>query len=496
MTTTAPSSATGSSTGSSTGVLVRRSVWSLDATDPFGEVTAAYAHAVGVMQGRDADDPTSWSYQAAMHGTYADAVAGQNWNQCQHASWYFLPWHRLYVYFFERIVRRAVLDDGGPADWALPYWDYSVGGAAAGLPLAVRAPTLPDGTDNPLYTDQRAQAANDGARLPRRQTSAAMANSFTNFTGLPQACFGGGDSSPAQFSTVPGQLEIQPHNVVHNLLGGADGWMGDPNQAAQDPVFWLHHANIDRLWSNWLALAGGRANPTDPAWQTAVFRFFDADGTEVERTPADALDPATQLGYRYDDSPPPVAVTLRRRLASAGPAVSGPSGPPRLLAASEAGASLGPGRTTVDVPVSGSAGRRLAEIADDPADRGRILLTVDDILAERSPGVVFEVHLNLPDDADPATDDSFLVGQLTFFGTTMTDAGGEPRGAGGAGMSHSYDITGLVEQLRALGRWDPSTITVSFVPVGLSPPPGQPGTAHDVAPASAPTIGRVSIHTA
>ena len=41
--------------------------------------------------------------------------------------------------------------------------------------------------------------------------------------------------------------------------------MGDPLTAAQDPIFWLHHANIDRLWNHWLQQGGGRADPTDSA---------------------------------------------------------------------------------------------------------------------------------------------------------------------------------------------------------------------------------------
>jgi tyrosinase len=34
------------------------------------------------------------------------------------------------------------------------------------------------------------------------------------------------------------------------MIGG-DGWMSDPDKAALDPIFWLHHANIDRLWAAW-----------------------------------------------------------------------------------------------------------------------------------------------------------------------------------------------------------------------------------------------------
>ena len=50
-----------------------------------------------------------------------------------------------------------------------------------------------------------------------------------------------------------------PHNLVHSYLGGfqgndqnnEQGIMDDPLMAGLDPVFYLHHANIDRLWAIW-----------------------------------------------------------------------------------------------------------------------------------------------------------------------------------------------------------------------------------------------------
>ena len=41
------------------------------------------------------------------------------WNQCQHQSWYFWPWHRAYLWTFEDIVSAAIVSLGGPADWGL-----------------------------------------------------------------------------------------------------------------------------------------------------------------------------------------------------------------------------------------------------------------------------------------------------------------------------------------------------------------------------------------
>jgi tyrosinase len=46
------------------------------------------------------------------------------WNQCQHQGWYFVNWHRGYVFAFEAIIAKTIKDLGGPADWTLPYWNY------------------------------------------------------------------------------------------------------------------------------------------------------------------------------------------------------------------------------------------------------------------------------------------------------------------------------------------------------------------------------------
>jgi len=44
-----------------------------------------------------------------------------------------------------------------------------------------------------------------------------------------------------------------PHNAVHNWTGGNTGTMSDPRYAAYDPIFWFHHANVDRILFEWQA---------------------------------------------------------------------------------------------------------------------------------------------------------------------------------------------------------------------------------------------------
>src|SRR3954447_19469631 len=129
----------------------RRDVWSLDKED---EILTAYRDAVAAMKAKPEGEPTSWSYQAAIHGSHA-AQSRAAYNQCRHGGWYFVSWHRMYLYFFERIVRAQVVVNGGLSDWAIPYWNYDRGGRTNKLPLAFRHRTRTDGTPNPLHVGQR-----------------------------------------------------------------------------------------------------------------------------------------------------------------------------------------------------------------------------------------------------------------------------------------------------------------------------------------------------
>src|SRR5437763_1225946 len=138
---------------------VRTDVWDLPSGD---QTLAEYAGAVASMRAKPASDPTSWAYQAAIHGTYAQNPLAQ-WNQCRHGTWYFVSWHRMYLYYFERIVRAQVVANGGSPRWALPYWNYDGGSGHNTIPTAFRHPTLTGGGPNALYVADRAAGINAGA---------------------------------------------------------------------------------------------------------------------------------------------------------------------------------------------------------------------------------------------------------------------------------------------------------------------------------------------
>jgi tyrosinase len=447
-------------------LFIRRDVWTLQAAAPWDPITEAYARAVRTMQARPVTDPTSWEFQAAMHATFR-TPANPLWNGCQHASWFFLPWHRMYLFFFEKIVRAAVIANGGPADFALPYWNYDQAAPANTLPLPFREvnPNLPDGTSNPL---QLARGLRDpgiagGAQLRAVDTSSTQAMNTTTFTGGSTA-FGGGVSAPALFDGASGQLELQPHNIIHTVIGGVRprgtsdcsiGQMTSQRCAALDPIFWLHHANIDRLWNRWLDLAG-RANPADSAWRTQRFSFADETGAIVSMSVAEVLDSATQLHYVYDDLPsftlpPPIVVPVAPRT--------------ELIGATEEVVAV-TDRVTVPLVVPDSNRSLFFDLA-----RGitGVFLSIEDIEAEQNPGVVFDVLLNQPDaGGDPQ---QHRVGSFSLFGVELMNDPDHPHD-GAPGLRHTFDIAEIVNGLAALDLWNPESVTVTIEPV---PPPAPPG---------------------
>jgi tyrosinase len=72
--------------GTAAATFVRREIWGMAANDP---VVTSYARAVEVMKARPASDPTSWAYQAAIHGSEA-TPSKSLWNEYQHKSWFFM----------------------------------------------------------------------------------------------------------------------------------------------------------------------------------------------------------------------------------------------------------------------------------------------------------------------------------------------------------------------------------------------------------------------
>jgi tyrosinase len=481
---------------------VRRNIASLA---PDGPEIASLRRGVAAMQQVSQDDPTDprgWRFQANIHGAPADEPFDHPaWRQCQHGSFFFLPWHRMYLYWFERILRKAAND---PA-LTLPYWDYSLPEDEV-LPAPFRDPA---DAANPLYLDDRDPAINAGAppwSVLQPLFDHARAFTYTNFshTDPLDASFGGGwSATPIHGGAAPqstGQLEGTPHAQVHIMIGGRlrypDGTihsapMGDPRFAARDPIFWLHHANIDRLWKRWLDQGGGRMNPIDDeVWMGTAFTFFDEDGHRVEMTAREVLFTEVQLGYRYDDDPA-FGGGPGQRGPGAEPAGSGgppgpdlgrPSGggpvapaPPRprtrsVLGESRAGQIIALGADPVTIPIRRDAQQTpSAESGSETGDR--VVLTIEGLRGTGVPGVSFELYLHSAQLRNSPPPSASFAGLLSLFGLQPDDMAGH---GGAPSATQSFDVSEIVQAALA----DPSQrgrLAVTFVPRLLASGPTPPG---------------------
>ncbi|MFF0817914.1 tyrosinase family protein [Rhodococcus sp. NPDC003318] len=443
---------------------VRQNIWTLDQQDHRHPTIEAYARAVAVLQQRsrsDVDDPRGWTHLAAVHGTGNNTDKFRN--QCQHQSWYFLPWHRMYLYWFERIVRAAVrelpdVDDTTKQTWALPFWEYGPTVESRRLPRAFLDPFLRDGvTPNPLRVPGR--NLNSGAALPPNAARLQEALAPVTFTG--SLGFGGAATAWNHFGEDPAAaaapLELTPHGAVHVQVGGP---MADFDTAGLDPIFWLHHANIDRLWEVWLGQPN-RTNTTSSAWLTGeTFHFHDETGTPRSQQVADVLDIRGQLNYRYEGTPAPSVPIEEGPIEEAHRVEHEPAHPPELVGATSEAVTLTGDVASVAVDVGAPAGP-LAESARVPS---RVFLDIEDVSAPRAPGVTYSVYADIPD-GDPATDDDHFVGTASFFGIEEVDS----RDSEHAGMRLRFDITDLHRRLVETGRWS-DRVSVTFVPDFVEPP--------------------------
>ena len=237
---------------------VRQSLHTLDINS---DIILAYRDAVKQMRSLPSPNELSWDFQANIH-----------LQRCVHGNWLFLPWHRAYLYFFERICRKL----SGLRTFALPYWDWT------------EFPQIPAsfwGDDNPLFDRTR--------RI--NQTNTALLE-FIGAETLKNVL----DSD--DFETFgshrrrgTGELEGTPHNYIHRFVGGNMVTGLSP----LDPIFWCHHANVDRIWAQWNNL--GNKNPADNSWLNHSFNdhFFDENENQVSMAVSE-LDSTRKLNYTYE----------------------------------------------------------------------------------------------------------------------------------------------------------------------------------------------------
>ena len=421
------------------GTFLRRDVGTLLETS---SIIVSYRAAIKAMQALPYTNPCSWQYQAAIHGTtLPDNLLA--WNTCQHSNNFFWSWHRMYLYWWEKIIRNM----SGDPNWALPYWNWS-NLSERQLPYMFRdqigAPELYDANRGSGWNT----AGAGGAALPSGDvdTSAGFAYSA--------------------FYSAQAQLQSVPHNMVHDDIGGD---MGSILTAALDPIFYLHHANMDRLWDEWLA-QGGRADPvSDSSWTNqGPFTFFDVDNncSAVTMTACDILRAAQQLNYTYEYECPQVndycGLFCYDCVAIGYCCIS-------ILDIQPF--NLGSGPIVAPIGVLSDQYWQAVQNSDF------LTLQINKVQAQHQPGASWEVYVGLPVGVEPYPESQYYVGSVVLFGVGVHDERG------------GFANFNLVINRAVLGTQKGAPLSLTFVPHGplIDGKPSQPKVRAEV------NIGSVSI---
>ncbi|PWA38973.1 putative domain, di-copper centre, Polyphenol oxidase [Artemisia annua] len=221
-----------------------------------------YTAALAIMRALPDDDPHSFAIQAKIHCAYCNGG------------------------YTQRIL--------GEPTFALPYWNWDdpVGGMK--IPDFFLLEFLPS---YDAYRDARHEPpllvdlAFDGRERFVSNEVQTQCNLSIVYRDLvrngtdSKSFFGGeyvaGDAPVNNGAKSIGSVEAGTHTAVHR-------WVGDstkPNNedmgnftysAGYDPLFYVHHANVDRMWKLWKDLGiKGRNEPTDRDWLDASYVFYD-----------------------------------------------------------------------------------------------------------------------------------------------------------------------------------------------------------------------------
>jgi tyrosinase len=411
---------------------IRRSLATLDPSDP---IIQTYRDAVTAMMALPSTDGRSWQRQAQIHQDH-----------CPHGNWFFLPWHRAYLNYFEQICRELT----GKDDFALPYWDWT---ADAHVPAAFWS------SGNSLF------------HAGRSATSTSVANAA--MVGRPVIddilnepdflLFASGAATAQRQTSSYGRLEGTPHNYVHGFVGGDMGTYMSP----LDPIFWMHHNMIECLWVDWNIIRGN-ANTNDTGWSSFQFNgnFFDRTGASSDVSVAVTLL-MPLLSYRFDGvcGGAGGAAAMSRAVADTAAlrALLTHRAPPRLEVRQHF-----PFARAVQLSVRAPALDRIAlpeeAIASVIQRSGaeRLLLRVEAITPPRTESFFVRVFVNLPG-ATPQTpvEDLHYAGSFAFF----TDPRHSVNASSGAG-AFTVDLTNALRRLNATGRLSPA-VSIQLVAVPI-----------------------------
>ncbi|KAG9147457.1 hypothetical protein Leryth_027477 [Lithospermum erythrorhizon] len=435
-----------------------------------------YMNAIEAMKALPDKDPRSFYQQAKIHCAYCNyghkvkhPVTGEEVRFSVHGNWFFLPFHRWYLYFFERIAGELINDP----TFALPYWNWDApcGMTIPAMFVPEMSPLAGETRPNPLYDALRNP---DHLPLNNDQDRCRQIVFDLNFNRA------GGDNQLPDITRVCNNLAFVYRNMVSNAVDAerfmgnkyyvgcdigrgagscellhnpAHSWtgttqnnnedMGNFYSAGFDPIFYCHHGNVDRTWDVWRKLGGNDFG--DQAWLDSKFFFYDELGDPVYVSVKDCLD-EEKLGYEYQKVELP---WLQAR-------------PPRKLEKSDVAAnSTAP---TVANAFPAKLDKVIKVLVQRPKKarsasqkkKKKEILVFQDIEYPMNEFVKFDVFIN---DEDEVGD---LMSKAEFAGTFSTIPHGKGH-EGGQVMASSFTI-GLDEVLEDLQADDDEYILVTLIP--------------------------------
>ncbi|KAL0406625.1 UNVERIFIED_CONTAM: Polyphenol oxidase II, chloroplastic [Sesamum latifolium] len=260
------------------------------------------------------NDPRGFMQQANIHCAYCNGAytypteSGQNPFTLQvHNSWLFFPFHRWYLYFYERILGKLIDDP----TFALPFWNWD-------NPKGMYIPEFFLDSNSALCNSKRnpdnLKAVVDLGFTGNKNPDQVVSNNLSimynemvtgnadayGFMGKPY-CQGSN-----QKDTGPGSVERGSHTAVHVFVGdprepaGED--LGNFYSAGRDPLFFCHHSNVDRMWTLWQYYLPSAQIPDKRILSDnfqASFLFYDENAQLVRVKVEDCLDNRC-MGYDFE----------------------------------------------------------------------------------------------------------------------------------------------------------------------------------------------------
>jgi hypothetical protein len=361
--------------------------------------------AVAALGERGLDNSTSWFTMAGIYDILSNdpnlrgvpASIQALFHQCHQKESLFFLWHRAYVAAMEHLMQDAIHDP----DFRLPYWDW------------YSDPSLPQAFRNEFLDAQHTEK--NSLYIANRNNSNVNVNGGDPIW-TPQIVT---DYKNARFEEIQDELNQNEHGDIHVLVGTQTN-MGSINFAARDPIFYLHHANIDRLLMAWI-VSDPKTHKVPiafPGWLPTVYRFPVPPGSTGDATPPVytptiqelALGSTAAMGYTYDNVdiptvPTPKVPTAPQNLQAAPMTIAqngaqADNGPKARVFAAVKTIEVGAGGT-VELAIERSDQAKISALADatpSASDTERLTLVFENVQVKAlPPGLAsYRVFVNLP----------------------------------------------------------------------------------------------------